>query len=123
MACDIWKTRLTHPLLLVLLTFSVAASTADEIRNGFRLSNALVPAEQIFSGGPAREGLLVCLVCLSSRYGRVCGRMNQAKTVCGVFLKSFARVSMVRRMTSLNTLSLWLLTIIGIFARSASDRR
>ena len=52
-----WKAQLTHPVFLVLLTFSVTASTADEIKNGFRLSNALVPAEQIFSGGPARDGI------------------------------------------------------------------
>ena len=30
-----WKTRLTHPVFLALLTFSVAASTADEIKKAY----------------------------------------------------------------------------------------
>jgi len=57
MACNIWKVRLAQPVFLALLAFSVTASTADEIKNGFRLTNGLVPAEQIFSGGPARDGI------------------------------------------------------------------
>ncbi len=52
-----WKTRFAQPVFLALLTFSVTASTPDEIKNGFRLTNALVPAEQIFSGGPVRDGI------------------------------------------------------------------
>ncbi|NOR20967.1 MAG: DUF3179 domain-containing protein [Xanthomonadales bacterium] len=52
-----WKTRFVQPVFLALLTFSVTASTPDEIKNGFRLTNALVPAEQIFSGSPVRDGI------------------------------------------------------------------
>lgn len=46
-----------HLVFLVLLVSGITAATADEIKNGFRLAHALVPAEQILSGGPGRDGI------------------------------------------------------------------
>ena len=46
-----------HLVFLALLASSITAATADEIKNGFRLTHALVPAEQILSGGPGRDGI------------------------------------------------------------------
>lgn len=46
-----------HLVFLVLLVSSVTAATTDGIMNGFRLTHALVPIEQILSGGPGRDGI------------------------------------------------------------------
>lgn len=51
------RERIVRLVFLALLAFGVTATTPGEIKNGFRLTNALVPAEQIHSGGPARDGI------------------------------------------------------------------
>jgi len=49
-----YRELMAHLVFLVLLASGITAATADEIKNGFRLTHALVPAEQILSGGPNR---------------------------------------------------------------------
>jgi len=43
--------------LISLLGLIAAAQSAAESKNGFLLDNALIPAEQIISGGPGRDGI------------------------------------------------------------------
>jgi len=49
-----WRNASKRLLLLTLLT---CTSLAAQVKNGFDLHNALIPAEQIFSGGPAKDGI------------------------------------------------------------------
>ncbi len=44
--------------VLILLVFMVACrSDAQPVKNGFDLSNSLVPADDIRSGGPPKDGI------------------------------------------------------------------
>ena len=55
--CQDFRVQLSQLLVIVLLMFVVTTSVSGEVKNGFRLSNALVPAGEIVSGGPARDGI------------------------------------------------------------------
>jgi hypothetical protein len=44
-------------LLLVILPGSDGTTTAGQVKNGFDLSGALVPASEILAGGPPRDGI------------------------------------------------------------------
>jgi len=43
--------------LIVLLTSMASAASLADSKNGFELDHALVPAEEILHGGPARDGI------------------------------------------------------------------
>jgi len=49
-----WLQTSNHVLLLVLLT---CTSLSAQVKNGFDLQQALIPAEQIMAGGPAKDGI------------------------------------------------------------------
>ena len=55
--CQGFRAQLSQLLVIVLLMSVVTTSVPDEVKNGFRLSNTLVPAGEIVSGGPARDGI------------------------------------------------------------------
>lgn len=42
---------------IAILAVVITANSSGEVKNGFRLGNALVPAKEILSGGPARDGI------------------------------------------------------------------
>ncbi len=44
-------------LLLVIQPITVSTTTAGPVKNGFDLTDALVPASKILSGGPPRDGI------------------------------------------------------------------
>lgn len=51
-----FKTGLLVTILLLALSVSVVELNAKEI-NGFKLDDALIPPDQIFSGGPEKDGI------------------------------------------------------------------
>jgi hypothetical protein len=48
-------TWLTHPIILLVAGLPLICSAAS--KNGFKLDGALIPADQIVSGGPPRDGI------------------------------------------------------------------
>jgi len=48
-------TRLTHSIILLIASVPLVCTAAS--KNGFSLNNALIPAEEIVSGGPQRDGI------------------------------------------------------------------
>jgi hypothetical protein len=44
-------------LVLILLLFAACANTQGQEKNGFNLANALIPIDEIRSGGPPRDGI------------------------------------------------------------------
>jgi hypothetical protein len=44
-------------LVFVMLLFAVCANTQGQEKNGFNVANALIPIDEIHSGGPPRDGI------------------------------------------------------------------
>ncbi len=44
-------------LVLIVLLFAVCANTQGQEKNGFSVADALIPTDEIHSGGPPRDGI------------------------------------------------------------------
>ena len=51
------RTIFSWSTLVVLWVTAACSSNAQPIKNGFDLSNSLVPADEIRSGGPPKDGI------------------------------------------------------------------
>ena len=82
-------------LLIFLLTFSANLNAADITRNGFVLDDALIPVDEILSGGPPRDGI-PAIDQPKFLEADEAAFLNDEDRILGVFLEGQARAYPVR---------------------------